>query len=85
MSRPRHPDAHIEKAVQYAEALGWRVLISNGHAWGCLLCPHHRPGGCIVNVWSTPRVPISHARYLRKRVDTCPHKANENGEEDTDE
>jgi hypothetical protein len=32
MSRPRHPDKHIERAFRYAESLGWRVEISNGHA-----------------------------------------------------
>ena len=23
--RPRHPNKHIEEAIQYAESLGWRV------------------------------------------------------------
>ena len=32
MTRPRHPKPEIEKAVQYAEGLGWRVELSNGHA-----------------------------------------------------
>ena len=30
MSRPRRPKPEIEKAVQYAEGLGWRVELSNG-------------------------------------------------------
>src|SRR5258708_5195009 len=34
MGRSRHSDKHIERAVQYAETLGWRVVLSNGHAWG---------------------------------------------------
>lgn len=28
MTRPRHPKPEIEKAVQYAEGLGWRVELS---------------------------------------------------------
>ena len=32
MTRSRYPDQHIERAIQYAEALGWRVALSNGHA-----------------------------------------------------
>ena len=60
MSRPRHPDKHIEGAVQYAEALGWRVEMSEGHAWGHLLCPRSTREGCIIPVWSTPRVPENH-------------------------
>lgn len=73
MARHRHPDKHIEKAVQYAESLGWRVELSNGHAWGHLLCPHATREGCIVGVWSTPRNPENHARQIRREVDQCPH------------
>jgi len=32
MTRPRHPKPEIEKAVQYAEGLGWTAELSNGHA-----------------------------------------------------
>ena len=32
MTRSRYPDQHIERAIQHAEALGWRVALSNGHA-----------------------------------------------------
>ncbi len=74
MSRPRHPKAPVEKAVQYAEQLGWRVEISNGHAWGRLYCPRSSREGCIISVWSTPRVPENHARHIRKAVDSCPHR-----------
>lgn len=31
-------------------------------------------GGCIISVYSTPRVPENHARYIRHRVDGCPHE-----------
>ena len=73
MARPRHPNKHIERAVQYAEALGWRLEISNGHAWGRLFCPLTTREGCIVSVWSTPHKPENHARHIRREVDLCPH------------
>jgi hypothetical protein len=74
MPRPRHPKAPVEKAVQYAEQLGWTVEISDGHAWGRLYCPLSSPAGCIISVWSAPRVPENHARHIRKVVDACPHR-----------
>ena len=40
---------------------------------GRLLCPHASRGGCIVSVWSTPRVAENHARQIRSKVDSCPH------------
>ena len=77
MSRPRHPKAEIEKAVKYAEQLGWSVKISNGHAWGRLLCPFSSRDGCILSVWSTPKNADNHARHIRKVVDACPHTNRE--------
>jgi hypothetical protein len=91
MSRPRHPDKHIEQAIQYAESLGWRVQMSKGHAWGHLYCPQSTREGCIVSVWSTPRNPENHARHIRRDVDLCPHgqddttNQGENGEDGTQE
>jgi hypothetical protein len=73
MTRPRHPDKHIEKAIRSAEQLGWTVEVSGGHAWGRLFCPHHSPDGCIVIVYSTPRVPENHARHIQREIDLCPH------------
>jgi hypothetical protein len=73
MTRPRHPKPVIEKAIQYAEGLGWTAELSNGHAWGRLFCPQSTREGCIVSVWSTPRSPENHARQIRKVVDRCPH------------
>lgn len=73
MSRPRYPDKHIERAIQYAEALGWKVHMSNGHAWGRLYCPHATREGCHISVWSTPRDAENHARHIRRYMDQCPH------------
>lgn len=74
MGRSRHPNQHIEKVVRYAERLGWRVEMSNGHSWGKLFCPWSTREGCIVLVWSTPRCAENHARQVRRRVDSCPHR-----------
>jgi hypothetical protein len=72
MARPRHPNKTIEKAIVYAETVGWRVEISKkGHAWGRLYCPENSREGCIVSIWSTPRKPENHARHIR--LDMCPH------------
>jgi len=80
MSRSRHPKPPIENAVRYAEQLGWRVELSNGHAWGRLYCPQSNREGCIISIWSTPRVPENHARHIRKAVDSCPHQEDEERE-----
>jgi hypothetical protein len=77
MSRPRHPDKHIEKAIQYAESLGWRVQKSNSHSWGRLFCPQSTREGCIISIWCTPRDTGNHARQIRRFVDSCPHVQNE--------
>lgn len=73
MSRPRHPDKDIERAVRYAESLNWRVLMSHGHLWGQLFCPQSTRDGCKVGVYSTPRNPQNHARHIQRDVDLCPH------------
>ena len=57
MSRPRHPDKDIERAVKYAESQGWRFKLSRGHAWGHLYCPGATRDGCRTSVWSTPAIP----------------------------
>jgi hypothetical protein len=92
MNRPRHPKPPVEAAVRYAEQLGWRVEMSNGHAWGQLLCPFVSREGCRVSVWSTPRVAENHARQIRKVIDRCPHRsepkslvADEGGEGETND
>lgn len=85
MSRPRHPDKHIERSVRYAESLGWRVQLSNGQAWGRLLCPISTRAGCIISVWSTPRKSENHARHFRGEVDQCPHGATEEEAEEQDD
>ena len=74
MSRPAHPDKHIEAALQFAESKGWRVQkAGRGHAWGRIFCPGGKRGDCVMSVWSTPRSCENHARQIRNRVGRCPH------------
>lgn len=81
MARPNHPDKHIEAAVAYAELNGWTVKLSNGHAWGRLLCAFHDRDGCMLSVWSTPRNAQNHAKDLIRAVNRCPHIEEEEGDE----
>jgi hypothetical protein len=69
----RHPNKHIEEAVQYAIARGWRVEPSKGHPWGRIYCPFRDREGCRMSVYSTPRHPEDHASDIRRYVDACPH------------
>ena len=77
MSRPSHPDKHIESAVAYAELNGWTVKMSNGHAWARLFCAFADRDGCMLSVWSTPRNAQNHAKGLIRAVDRCPHYRTE--------
>lgn len=73
MKRSRHPNKHVDVAVAEALEMGWRLELSNGHAWGHLLCPHCTRDGCIVSVWSTPKNPEGQAKRIRRALDKCPH------------
>ena len=72
MGKGRHPNKEIDAAVQAAVAAGWTVELSNGHAWGHLLCPNHTRDGCMVAVWSTPKRPENHAKAIQRAVSRCP-------------
>jgi hypothetical protein len=85
MGRPRHPDKHIERAVSYAESLGWTVKLSQGHSWGFLLCPQHSRDGCRVGVYSTPRNCENHARQITRDVDLCPHRNIQDQDDQNDD
>jgi len=76
MSRNKHPNKEIEKALQYAEDNGWRVEPSKGHPFAMMFCPLNdkecRCGDfCISSIWSTPKNPENHARQIRRVVDNC--------------
>ena len=75
MARSRHPDKHIELAIQFAELAGWRFEKAGGHAhcFGKLMCHHQEHGSCIIFVRSTPRNCFNHARQIRRAIAACPH------------
>ena len=73
MPAPTHPNKRIRAAVAYAAGRGWRLVRSNGHAWGRLFCPAGVRGGHKISVYSTPRNPERHAREIRAVVDACDH------------
>jgi hypothetical protein len=78
MSRKRHSEPCIEKAVKYAESMGW-VYVAAGksaHAWGKIQCPNNdkqcRCGQfCQNSIWSTPKNPEAHAKKIRQWVEHC--------------
>ena len=71
----KHPNKEINKALEYGIERGWRFEKSgkSGHAYGRLYCPEKSRSGCIISVWSTPRVPANHAKMIIKRIDKCSH------------
>ncbi|MDU4129468.1 MULTISPECIES: hypothetical protein [Pantoea] len=73
----KHPNKHIQEAIEYALENGW-VMVPAGksaHPYCRLRCgdstdehsSHQR------SVWSTPRVPEHHAAQIRRWVDECLH------------
>lgn len=66
----RHPNKHIQAAIEYAIENGWTFKLSGGHAFGILRCGAEG-GVCQKSVWSTPKNPEKHARYLKRCVDRC--------------
>lgn len=74
MTRSKHPNKDVERAIQYAEANEWKVK-EGGH-WGFLYCPYNddecRCGTrCKAGIWGSPKNPGNHAKQLRDVVDGC--------------
>ena len=81
MKRSAHPKKDVEKALQYAESQGWRVVQGGSHAWGKMYCPANaadcRCGEfCITSIWSTPKSEQNHAAALRRVVNNCTAEMN---------
>ena len=76
-----HKNKHIRAAVEYALSRGWRLVLAGGHAhvWGTLYCPARHRGGHHIPVFCTPRVPEYHARFIRRKIDTCQHSEDKGG------
>ncbi len=79
MSRPKHPNKHIEESIQYAEEHGWRYKKTgkSAHAWGRLLCVLSNRSGCSMSIWSTPRNPLNHANQIIRKVNQCIHDGDD--------
>jgi hypothetical protein len=73
-----HPNKHIRAAVDHAVQHGWTLRIGGprAHIWGRLYCPRRDRQGCKISVFSTPRVPEEHARWIRHKVERCQHGPN---------
>jgi hypothetical protein len=66
----RHPNKHIQAAIEFAIENGWRLETHRAH-WGLLLCPGRRRGACSFGVHSTPRTPEAHAKDIVRTVRRC--------------
>ena len=89
MPRKKHPNKEIEEALQYAEGNQWRIENSKGHPFAQMYCPfkdacetcESNGKWCRVGIWSTPRNTANHARDIKKIVDRCIRKREENNTE----
>ena len=70
-----HPNKHIREAIEYAEGKGWEFVKAGGHAhiFGTLYCPRRARDGHRTPVYSTPKNPENHAKWIIHRVDRCNH------------
>ena len=75
-----HPNKEVSDAIDQALGLGWRFILGSGHVFGTLMCPEESRTGCRITVFSTPKNPGNHARWIRRQVEACPHAGEEEGE-----
>lgn len=68
----KHPNKHIQAALDYAEQNGWQKVPSgkSAHAFCRLRClrghSEHQ-----MSIWSTPRSPENHAKQIIRKVNEC--------------
>ena len=82
MARKKHSKKEIENALVYAEEQGWKVKVGGSHAWGKIYCPFNdkecRCGEfCVSSIWSTPKNATNHAKQIRRVVDNCTTRKND--------
>lgn len=66
ISRDRHPQAVVARALAEATELGFEVEeVHRGHRWAIVVCTDC---GAQLAVWSTLRVPEDLARRIRRFV-----------------
>ncbi|MDD9341454.1 MAG: hypothetical protein PV362_17780 [Providencia heimbachae] len=71
----KHPNKHIQAAIEYAISYGW-VWVNAGnssHAFCKLRCGNstHDHQEHMISVWSTPRVMEVHAKQIIRKVNQC--------------
>ena len=71
-----HPDKHIRAAIEYALARGWLLSPAghSAHCFGRLKCGLTEHRDHMMSIWSTPAVPLHHARQILRLVDRCQRK-----------
>jgi len=71
-----HPDKHIRAAIEYALEHGWLFHCGgkSAHCFGRLKCGIAEHREHMMSVWSTPAVPLHHARQIMRMVDSCQPK-----------
>src|SRR5438093_1249462 len=66
-----HAEAASESSVMITSVPGSSLLL--GGKLSQLCCSEQGRDGCIIRVFSTPRDAENHAKFIRRRVDGCPH------------
>lgn len=69
----RHPNKHIQEAIDYAISKGW-VIVESGnsaHAYAKLRCGTGGHREHMMSIWSTPGNPENHAKQITRMVDRC--------------
>jgi hypothetical protein len=62
---PKHQKKEVNDALDYADQQGFYVRRTvSGHRWGRIACTC----GASVSIWSTPKSPHDHSRWLRRWV-----------------
>ncbi|WP_336932417.1 hypothetical protein [Acinetobacter bereziniae] len=87
--RPKHPNKHIEAAIEYALENGWKYIETgnSAHAFCILRCIQGH-GDHSMSVYSTPKKPEDRAKDILKMVKKCtpPEELeNEENENETNE
>ena len=68
----KHPNKHIQAAIQYAEQHGWQIVQSGKSAHSfCRLCCLRGHSEHQMSVWSTPKSPENHAKQIIRKVNEC--------------
>ncbi|WP_249962239.1 hypothetical protein [Histophilus somni] len=68
----KHPNKHIQAALDYALSHGWQIVPSgkSAHSFCRLRClrghSEHQ-----MSVWSTPKSPENHAKQIIRKVNEC--------------